>query len=110
MNKYAITAFATLLFSGTTVAAGGSGIDPYNYNLCKARGIAAVGVVTDAIEKKEPVEATLNRLKPPTPMDVKLAILADDYIKAGFAASNDAELDDLKQFLAGVCYQSVKAP
>jgi hypothetical protein len=42
-------------------------------------------------------------------MDVKLAITADNYIKGGYAASGDVSLDGLKEFLAGVCYQSVSA-
>jgi hypothetical protein len=109
MNKYTLAVVAAALLSESALAADGFSIDAQRYNLCKARGIEAVGVATDAIDRKEPVEATLNRLKPPTQMDVKLAITADNYIKGGYAASGDVSLDGLKEFLAGVCYQSVSA-
>ncbi|WP_320534302.1 hypothetical protein [Robbsia andropogonis] len=106
MKKYTLAVLVTALASGSTFAADGFSIDAQRYNLCKARGIEAVGVATDALDKQEPVEATLNRLKPPTQMDVKLAIMADNYIKEGYAGSGDVSLDGLKEFLAGVCYQS----
>lgn len=107
MTNYTLAAVVAALVSGSAFAADGFSIDAQRYNLCKARGIEAVGVATEALDRKEPVEATLNRLKPPTQMDVKLAIMADNYMKDGYAASADVSLAGLKEFLAGVCYQSV---
>lgn len=106
MNKIILAALFGASFTSQVFAAPSADFKAYDYNLCKARGIAAVGVATDARDKREPVEATLNRLKPPSVMDVKLVVLADDYIKAGFSVSDERSLDALGNFLTGVCYQA----
>jgi len=106
MKNYILAVLLAGPLAGHAFAASGAIFDSYNYNLCKARGITAVGVATQARDRHEPVEDALSRLKPPTVMDMKLALLADEYIRAGFPVSEERSLDDLGHFLTGVCYQA----
>lgn len=109
-KKHAIAVFVGALISGSTLAADASKFDAFSYHLCQARSITALGVAAHASEKKEQVVATLNSIEPPAPIDTKLALIADELIQAGDATPSERTLENLRQFLAGICYGSTKAP
>ncbi|RNM03017.1 hypothetical protein [Ralstonia pseudosolanacearum] len=109
-KKHAIAVVVGALISGSALAADAFRFDAFSYHLCQARSITALGVATHASEKKEQVEATLHSIEPPAPIDTKLALIADELIKAGDTTPSERSLEGLRQFLAGICYESAKAP
>lgn len=98
---------ATLAFAGSAAAA--QGFDAKNYVACDAHSLGAVQMAKNAVALGKPVESVLNDVyASPDVLDVKLALLAVDAMKAGLSKPEDAP--GLQRFLAGVCYESGLTP